>query len=393
VRTIGVVTVGRSDYGIYLPILKRIRQDSDLRLHLIVAGMHLSPEFGFTVDAIQADGFAINDRVEMLLSSDTPEGAAKSMGLGTIGFSQVYARVDLDFLVVLGDRFEMHAAAIAALPFKLPVAHIHGGEITLGAIDDALRHSTTKLSHLHFVSTQEYARRVMQLGEQPWRVILSGAPSLDNLHSLELLSRHELEEEFHLELSDQPFLLVTYHPVTLALEQQESQVNELMAALDQCGLPVIFTMPNADPGHKEIQAAIKNYLAKHPSAQLVANLGTQGYFSMMKLAIAMVGNSSSGIIEAASFKLPVVNIGDRQAGRVRSPNVIDVKPNREHIFQGLQKAIDKKFRESLKAVKNPYGTGEASKIIVDSLKQVKITNELLVKRFFDVDMLSTRKFE
>jgi UDP-hydrolysing UDP-N-acetyl-D-glucosamine 2-epimerase len=275
----------------------------------------------------------------------------------------------------------------------LPVAHIHGGEITLGAIDDALRHSITKLSHLHFVSTKEYAQRVIQLGEQPRRVILSGAPSLDNLHSLELLSCHELEEEFHLELSDQPFLLVTYHPVTLALEQQESQVNELMAALDQCGLPVIFTMPNADPGHKEIQAAIKNYLAKHPSAQLVANLGTQGYFSMMKLAIAMVGNSSSGIIEAASFKLPVVNIGDRQAGRVRSPNVIDVKPNREHIFQGLQKAIDKKFRESLKAVKNPYGTGEASKIIVDSLKQVKITNELLVKRFFDVDMLSTRKFE
>lgn len=391
-RIIGVVTVARSDYGIYLPILKRIRQDSDLRLYLIVAGMHLSPEFGFTVEAIQTDGFEINDRVEMLLSSDTPEGAAKSMGLGTIGFSQVFARVDLDFLVVLGDRFEMHAAAIAALPFKLPVAHIHGGEITLGAIDDALRHSITKLSHLHFVSTQEYAQRVMQMGEQPWRVILSGAPSLDNLNSLELLSRHELEDEFNLELSDQPFLLVTYHPVTLAHERQESHVNELMAALDQCGLPVIFTMTNADPGHKEIQAAIENYLAKHPSAQLVANLGTQGYFSMMALATAMVGNSSSGIIEAASFKLPVVNIGDRQAGRVRPPNVIDVKSDREHIIRGIQKATDKRFREGLKGIKNPYGAGEASRIIVNSLKHMKIDDELLVKRFFDVDILSTGKF-
>ena len=286
----------------------------------------------------------------------------------------------------------MHAAAIAALPFKLPVAHIHGGEITLGAIDDALRHSITKLSHLHFVSTQEYAQRVMQMGEQPWRVILSGAPSLDNLNSLELLSRHELEDEFNLELSDQPFLLVTYHPVTLAHERQESHVNELMAALDQCGLPVIFTMTNADPGHKEIQAAIENYLAKHPSAQLVANLGTQGYFSMMALATAMVGNSSSGIIEAASFKLPVVNIGDRQAGRVRPPNVIDVKSDREHIIRGIQKATDKRFREGLKGIKNPYGAGEASRIIVNSLKHMKIDDELLVKRFFDVDILSTGKF-
>ena len=217
-RTIGVVTVGRSDYGIYLPLLRKIREDPHLQLHLIVAGMHLSPEFGLTVKNIEADGFETNERVEMLMSSDTPGGIAKSMGLGTIGFAESYARFRPDILLVLGDRFEMHAAALAALPFKIPVAHIHGGEITEGAIDDALRHSITKLSHLHFVSTQEYAHRVLQLGEEPWRVIISGAPSLDNLHNIKLLEREQLETHTGLRLGGNP-LLVTYHPVTLEYEQ------------------------------------------------------------------------------------------------------------------------------------------------------------------------------
>jgi UDP-hydrolysing UDP-N-acetyl-D-glucosamine 2-epimerase len=388
VRTIGVVTVARSDYGIYLPILKKIRQDLDLRLHLIVAGMHLSPEFGRTVENIQADGFEVDDRVEMLLSSDTPEGAAKSIGLGIIGFSQVYTRVALDFLIVLGDRFEMYAAAAAALPFKLPVAHIHGGEVTQGAIDDALRHSITKLSHLHFVSTQEYRRRVIQLGEDPWRVIHAGAPSLDNINSIDLLSRQELEKIFNLKLPKSPFLLVTYHPVTLSSDQQESHVNELMAALDQCDLPVVFTLPNADPGHHVIYVAIEQYLDTHSSARLVANLGTQGYFSMMTLATAMVGNSSSGIIEAASFELPVVNIGERQRGRIYSRNVIDVEPKHESIFQAIQKAIDKSFRKKLKEMVNPYGTGEAADKIIECLKSIEITDELLIKRFFDIEVMS-----
>jgi len=387
-RTIGVVTVARSDYGIYLPLLCKIRADPDLQLHLVVGGMHLSPEFGLTVEAIEADGFEIAERVEMLLSSDTPEGIAKSMGLGTIGFAQAYARFRPDILVVLGDRFEMHAAAIAALPFKIPVAHIHGGEVTQGAIDDALRHSMTKLSHMHFVSTQEYARRVIQLGEEPWRVIVSGAPSLDNLHTIKLLEREELAATFGLRLDDVPFLLVTFHPVTLEYEETEWQVNELLAALELCELPVVFTMPNADTSGRTIARMIKEYIATHSSAQAVDNLGIQGYFSMMAVAAAMVGNSSSGIIEAASFELPVVNVGSRQQGRVRGANVIDVDYEQTSVLAGLRRALDPQFCAKLRGIRNPYGSGEASEKIVKVLKRVRLDDELVIKRFHDLEVVS-----
>jgi len=386
-RNIGVVTVSRSDYGIYYPILKKIQDDPDLRLHLIVAGMHLSPEFGLTVEAIEADGFEIGERVEMLLSSDTPEGIAKSMALGTIGFAQAYARLCPDILVVLGDRFEMHAAALAALPFKIPVAHIHGGETTEGAIDDALRHSMTKLSHLHFVSTQEYARRVVQMGEEPWRVTVSGAPSLDNLHFVKLLKTHELEVKYRLRLN-QSQLLVTFHPVTLEYERTEWQVSELLAALDTSEMPVVFTMPNADTSGRIIIRMIKEFVRTHDSAQMVDNLGTQGYFSMMALAAAMVGNSSSGIVEAASFELPVVNVGSRQRGRVRGANVIDVDYERTSVLEGLQRALDPQFRARLRGILNPYGSGGASEKIVEVLKQVHLDDKLVMKCFHDLEVTS-----
>ncbi len=383
-RTIGVVTVARSDYGIYLPLLQKIQADTDLRLHLIVAGMHLSPEFGLTVKSIEADGFEIGERVEMLLSSDTPEGIAKSMGLGTIGFAQAYARFRPDILVVLGDRFEMHAAALAALPFKIPVAHIHGGEITQGAIDDALRHSMTKLSHLHFVSTQEYARRVIQLGEEPWRVIVSGAPSLDNVRVIRLFTRAELTARFDLQLDETPFLLVIFHPVTLEYEQTEWQVTELLAALETCGLPVVFTMPNADTGGRTIACMIEEFVATHSPAQAADNLGTQGYFSMMAVAAAMVGNSSSGIIEAASFELPVVNVGSRQRGRVRGANIIDVDYEQTSILEGLGKALDPQFRARLRGIHNPYDSGGAAEKIVGVLKQVQLDDRIVTKCFHDL---------
>ena len=386
-RTIGVVTVARSDYGIYLPLLRKIQADPDLRLHLIVAGMHLSPEFGLTVKAIEADGFEIGERVEMLLSSDTPEGIAKSMGLGTIGFAQSFARFRPDILVVLGDRFEMHAATLAALPFKIPVAHIHGGEITQGAIDDALRHSMTKLSHLHFVSTEEYARRVIQLGEEPWRVIVSGALSLDNLHSVDLLTAHELEAKYGLHL-DRPPLLVTFHPVTLEYEQTEWQVSELLAALNVFEMPLVFTAPNADIGSRTIFRMIREFVQAHASAQMVDNLGTRGYFSMMTIAAAMVGNSSSGIVEAASFELPVVNIGSRQSGRVRGANVIDVGYKQTSILEGLRKALDPQFHARLRGIHNPYGSGGASGKIVEVLKQVQLDDKLVMKRFHDLEVTS-----
>ncbi|MBN1887075.1 MAG: UDP-N-acetylglucosamine 2-epimerase (hydrolyzing) [Thermoflexales bacterium] len=384
-RTIGVVTVARSDYGIYLPLLRKIQADADLRLHLIVSGMHLSPEFGLTVKMIEADGFEIGERVEMLLSSDRPEGIAKSMGLGVIGFAQAYARFCPDILVVLGDRFEMHAAALAALPFNLPVAHLHGGELTQGAIDDALRHSMTKLSHLHFVSTQDYGRRVRQLGEEAWRVVVSGALSLDNLRHVHLLNREELAKKIGARLANE-FLLVTYHPVTLEYEQAEWQVGELLAGLDQFGLPVLFTMPNADTGGRLIKHMTENYVATHPTSHIVDNLGTQAYFSAMALATAMVGNSSSGIVEAAMFKLPVVNIGTRQKGRIRSANIVDVDHGRDAIVKGIQQAVGGEFRDTLEQLTNPYGDGHAADHIVRVLKQVELNDRLVIKAFSDTSL-------
>lgn len=387
-RTIGVVTGARSDYGIYLPILRAIEADSSLRLHLIVSGMHLSPEFGLTANIIKSDGFEIGERVEMLLSSDTPQAISKSMGLGLIGFAQAYARFRPDILLVLGDRFEMHAAALAALPFKIPIAHIHGGEVTQGAIDDALRHSITKLSHLHFVSTKEYARRVEQLGEEPWRIMVSGAPSLDNLHQLQLLSKDFLATKFALRL-ERPPLLVTFHPVTLEYEQTEWQISELLAALLASQMPVVFTMPNADTSGRLIIRMIEHFVETHESAQIADNLGTQAYFSMMSLAAAMVGNSSSGIIEAASFKLPVVNIGTRQQGRVQAANVIDVGYQRESILKGIKEALQPAFRESLHDLVNPYGEGNAAVKIVKRLREVELDGRLVTQKFHDLQTESS----
>ncbi len=378
-----MVTVARSDYGIYLPILRLIQADSELRLHLIVAGAHLVPKFGLTVNAIQADGFEIAERVEMLLASDTPEGISKSMGIGVIGFAQAFARFRPDILLVLGDRFEMHAAALAALPFNIPVAHIHGGEVTQGAMDDALRHSITKLSHLHFVSTAEYARRVAQLGEEPWRITVSGAPSLDNLRAMTLPTRAQLEAQFNFSLQPAP-LLVTFHPVTLEFEQTEWQIGELMAALDELRLPVIFTMPNADTRNGIIRQHIAEYVRAHPSAWSIENFGTQNYFGVMQFAAAMVGNSSSGIIEAPSFKLPVVNIGTRQKGRVRAANMIDVGYARAEIEEGIGRALNSEFRRRLSDLKNPYEYGGAATIIAERLKSVAVNEDLLKKHFTDL---------
>lgn len=380
-RTLGVVTVGRADYGILLPILRRITADPDLALHLIVSGMHLAPEFGRTVSLIRDDGLAIGDQVEMLLASDTPEGIAKSMGLGTIGFAQSYARRRPDLLLVVGDRFEVHAAVSAALPFNIPVAHVHGGESTEGLIDEAIRHSITKMSHLHFASTQAYASRIIQMGEEPWRVMVSGAPSLDHLRTFEPMEPRELEEVFGVRLGEEPPLLVTYHPVTLRYERTAGELEELLEALDVCEAPVVFTMPNADTSHRLILPRIKAFISGHPHTQLVQSFGTQGYFSLMHWACAMVGNSSSGIIEAASFGLPVVNIGTRQQGRLHGPNVLDVEGRRDAISAAIQKARSQEFRDSVRGLPNLYGDGRASERIVGRLRTVELNDALLVKRW------------
>lgn len=382
-RLIAAVTVGRSDWGLYLPLLRRIRKDHALRLHLIVSGAHLSPRYGRTVEMICEDGFPIGDRVEMLMASDRPDGIARSMGKAVAGFARSFVRRRPDLLVVLGDRFEMFCAALAALPFRIPVAHIHGGELTQGAMDDALRHGMTKLSHLHFVSTQAYARRVEQLGEEPWRITVSGALALDHLGTMPLLRKGELERILGIPLNPAP-LLITYHPVTLEVEDTAAQTNELLCALEHSGRPLLFTMPNADTSNSIIRKKILAFAARHPDSFVFENLGTRVYFSIMKVSAAMVGNSSSGIVEAPSMDLPVVNIGSRQAGRIRAANILDVPCRRRAISGAIRAALDPGFRASLRGLDNPYGQGRASDRIHRVLKSVRLDRRLVMKRFFDL---------
>ena len=383
-RKITAVTVGRSDYGILLPILKKLNSDHEIELLIIAAGMHLAPEFGLTYKYIIDDGFEISDYVEMLLSSNTSQGVAMSMGLGVIGFSQVYYRQQPDMLLLVGDRFEMHSAASAAQPFNIPIAHIHGGEITEGAIDDSFRHSITKMSHIHFVSTEEYRDRVIQMGEEPWRVIISGAPSLDNLYEVDLLSLDDLESELGVSLTA-GCLLVTYHPVTLEYDQTEFQMIELLAALENIHKPIIFTKPNADAGGQLITRLVTQFVESTDQAYLFDNLGTQRYFSLMRYSSVMVGNSSSGIIEAASFGLPVINIGSRQDGRVKAWNVIDVGNTRQEIIEGIDKGLKSKLSKSKDQFSvNPYRNGVASDVSVRRLQSIELGDQLLRKKFYDV---------
>ena len=336
-----------------------------------------------TVEAIEGDGFDIAARVEIPMPSDSPEDVSIAMGNATCGFTRVYSQLRPDILLVLGDRFEMHAATVAAVPMRLPVGHIHGGELTFGAIDDMLRHSITKLSHLHFTATQAYADRVIRMGEEPWRVSVSGAPSLDNLSDIRAMSQDELHDKLGVELS-LPSLLVTYHPVTLEHENTEEQMGNLLAALTEVDASIVFTSPNTDTGGSLIRGMIEAFTEQHCRAKLVANLGTDAYFSMMNCVSAMVGNSSSGIIEAASFALPVVNIGNRQEGRTRGRNVIDVGYGQAEILQGIRRAISAEFHDGLDGMMNPYGGGGAAERIVSCLRAIEIDDRLLWKRFHDV---------
>lgn len=382
---ITVVTVARSDFSILQPVMKLIKADPDLELHIIAAGMHLAPQFGMTVNALLDEGFAVDDTVEMLLASDSPEGTVKSIGLGMIGFAQIFAKQKPDILVITGDRFEMFSAAAASLPFGIKVAHIHGGELSEGAIDDALRHCVTKLSHVHFTSTERYRRRVIQLGESPDNVIVSGAPALDNLKGIELLERPELEDRYGIDLSVPP-ILVTFHPTTLNLERTKIDTEALIDALEKIGKPVIFTAPNADAGGALITKTIKARIGQHNDWRFVTNFGFQGYFSILSHAEVMVGNSSSGIIEAASFDLPVVNIGIRQAGRITGKNVIHVDPDVDSITNGLLLACSKDFRSSLTNMQNPYGSGQAASIIVERLKLAVNLPNPIIKSFYDLEI-------
>jgi UDP-N-acetylglucosamine 2-epimerase (non-hydrolysing)/GDP/UDP-N,N'-diacetylbacillosamine 2-epimerase (hydrolysing) len=365
-------------------LLREIEQDPELELQLIVTGMHLSTEYGLTVQVIERDGFRIDERIEMLLSSDTPAAVTKSMGLALIGFADTYARLKPDILVILGDRYEIMTAAQAAMVAKIPIAHIHGGERTEGLIDEAIRHAVTKMSHLHFVATEEYRRRVIQLGERPETVYHVGAIGIDNIMKLPLLSREELERSLQFDLGDQYFV-VTYHPVTLEASGPTRAFQQLIDALDAYPeSKVIITKPNADPLSKEIISLIDRYADEHRDRVLaVTSLGQLRYLSAVKHCDAVIGNSSSGIIEVPALKKPTVNIGDRQKGRAMGPTIIDVSEDRDAIIMGIELALSERFQKIVQESESIYGNGDVSRKIKDVIKTYPLEG-ILMKSFYDL---------
>jgi len=381
-KKICVVTGTRAEYGLLRWVMEGIRQSSVLELQLIATGMHLSPEFGLTIGAIEEDGFRVDRKVEMLLSSDTAIGVTKSMGLGMIGFADGLAELKPDLMLVLGDRYEIFAAAAAAMIARVPVAHLHGGEATEGLIDEPIRHSVTKMSHLHFVAAEEYRQRVIQLGEEPDRVFNVGGLGIENILRLSLLSREKLEEALDFKLAPRN-LLITFHPVTLERDTSGQQMDEVLAALAELqDTGLIFTMPNADTEGRVLFEKIEEFCAQHPRANAYTSLGQLRYLSCIQHVDGVVGNSSSGLAEVPSFKKGTINIGDRQRGRLRAASVIDCEPKRASIRAALGELFSAEFQSRLPAVENPYGNGGASDAIVEELEQRPL-DELLKKHFYD----------
>lgn len=382
-RKVCVITGTRAEYGLLRWVMQGIKEDPELKLQIIATGMHLSPEFGLTYQAIEDDGFRIDRKVEILISSDTSVGIAKSMGLGLIGFADALQELQPDLVVVLGDRFEIFSAVSAALVARIPVAHLHGGETTEGAFDEALRHSITKMSHLHFVAAEKYRERVIQLGEQPNCVFAVGGLGVDNINRLQLLSRAELEESIDFKLGSKN-LLVTFHPVTLENAAAENQLKELLAALSVLkDTKLIFTLPNADEGSRGLIKMVQNFVAHSPNARAYSSLGQLRYLSCIAQVDGVVGNSSSGLLEAPSFKKGTVNIGDRQRGRLQAESVINCAPTLEGIDEALCRLYSVEFNASLNRVKNPYGEGGASEKVIKILKSYPIDG-IVKKHFYDL---------
>ena len=383
-RKICVVTGTRAEYGLLSGLMKEIQGDADLELQIIATGAHLSPEFGLTYREIEEDGFTINRKIEILLSADTPVAVSKSTGLAVIGFAEAYEALRPDIVVLLGDRFETLAAATAAAIARIPVAHIHGGEATEGAIDEAFRHAITKMSHFHFTAAEAYRRRVIQLGESPERVFVVGALGIDNIRRLKLLDRKAFEASIDFPLGERN-LMVTFHPVTLEQSTAGNQFQQLLDVLEELkDTKVIFTKPNADTDGRIIMGMIDDYVARH-SDRAVAfdSLGRLRYLSALQFVDAVVGNSSSGILEAPSFRIGTINIGDRQRGRIRAESVIDSEPTADAIRGAIARLYSDAFQALLKGVENPFDKGGAAEAIHRILKGVSLDN-VLKKRFFDI---------
>lgn len=384
-KTICVVTATRAEYGLLKPIIKKLSLVPEFDVRVAVTGAHLSPEFGLTYREIEEDGIKIDEKVEMLLSADTPSAISKSMGLAMIGFADYFKQLKPDMLIVLGDRYETLAVAAAAMNQRIPIAHLYGGETTEGAIDDNIRHAVTKLSYLHFTSTEEYRRRVIQLGETPERVFCTGAVGIENIKNEKLMSKAELEGYLQLKL-DKPYAVVTFHPVTLENDTSGKQIRALLDAISRFkDMIFIFTKANSDESGRWINQKIDEFTAGHTQAKAFASLGMVGYLSTLKYCAMVIGNSSSGIIEAPSFGIPTVNIGDRQKGRIRGDSIIDCDPDQDEIVNAMHTALRDDFKAIAKHAMNPYGDGDTSDKIVERIKEYILSNKIdLKKNFFDI---------
>ena len=383
-RKICVVTGTRAEYGLLRWVMEGIRNSTKLDLQVIATGMHLSPEFGLTYREIEKDGFRIDRKVEMLLSSDTPVGIAKSMGLCSVGFADAFQELNPDLIVILGDRFELFSAVSVAMVSRIPVAHLHGGEATEGLIDESIRHSITKMSHLHFVAAEEYKKRVIQLGEQPDRVFNVGGLGIDNILKLRLLDRTKLENSIKFKLGLKN-LLITFHPVTLENSTSAQQMGELLSALNKLdNTNLIFTMPNSDTDGRVLFQIIEEYVSSNIKSVVFTSLGQLRYISCLKYVDGVIGNSSSGLLEVPTFKIGTINIGDRQRGRLKAISVIDCEPNEPSISSAIKKLYSADYQNRLTTVKNPYGCGGASESIVNILNDVSLDG-LLKKRFYNLN--------
>ncbi len=383
-RKICIVTGTRAEYGLLYWLMKEIEADEALELQIIATGMHLSPEFGLTYKEIEKE-FTINKKIEILLSSDTPIGISKSMGLAQISFGEAYEELKPDIMVVLGDRYEVFSAACAAMIARIPIAHLHGGEATEGVIDEPIRHSVTKMSHLHFVATGEYRKRVIQLGENPERVFNVGGMGIENIKRLQLLSKKDFEKSIGFKLNKKN-ILVTFHSVTLEKSTAKKQFEELLEALDELEeTHMIFTKANSDTDGRIINQMIDEYVASNSDKSIAfTSLGQLRYLSALQYMDAVVGNSSSGLAEAPTFKIGTINIGDRQKGRIKAKSVIDCKPTKEDIQKAFYKLYSDEFQKRLKKAENPYGDGVASRKIIEVLKKVELS-DILKKSFYDID--------
>jgi len=387
-RKICVITGARAEYGLLYWLMKEIDADKDLELQIIVTGMHLSDEFGNTYQQIESDGFTINKKVDIELISDSEIGISRSMGLGMIGFASALDDLKPDLCVVLGDRFEIFSAVSAAMIAKIPMAHLHGGEITEGAFDESIRHSITKMSHLHFVATREYKDRVIQLGEQPDRVFNVGGLGIDNINKLKLLSKASFEKSINFSLGEKN-ILVTFHPVTLEDSTAGIQFQELLDSLDLLkNTKIIFTKSNSDTDGRVINSMIDKYVDNHDNTISFTSMGQLNYLSALQFMDGVAGNSSSGLLEAPSFKIGTIDIGDRQKGRIKAGSIISCPPKKEDIGKSFSKLYSKDFQDIVKNTENPYGSGGAAKKIVSIIKDIDL-NGILKKTFYD--LISDRK--